>query len=87
MNKSELNDKIQYFFNMIESIDDQKWDQLIDKYISEEAVEIMASHVQKMYELEDDDEITLLTQIMATGYLCASEVKEGDPDPVQIKYN
>lgn len=59
------------FVEQIEKMNSDKFSELVTKYLDDDSIEIMASHIEQFYGVEDDDEIGGLTQIMITGYLAA----------------
>lgn len=61
------------FVELIEGMNSDEFSSLVDQYLDDDAIEIMASHIAEFYELEDDEEIGGLTQIMITGFLAAKK--------------
>lgn len=68
-------EKLETFFIELEEKSDEEIGDLITKYLSPEATEIFADHIEEFYGVKDDDELAILAQVMITGFLAGKEVK------------
>lgn len=71
----KIHQNLTEFVERIEGMNSEQFSSLVNQYLDDDAIEIMASHVAEFYDLEDDDEIGGLTQIMVTGYLAAKNAE------------
>lgn len=62
------------FIEKVEDMNSESFSKLVEQHLDDDAIEILASHIEQFYAVEDDDEIGGLTQIMITGYLAAKSL-------------
>jgi len=62
-------EELNKFFVQLEERGEDYWNELLSNTVNDEAIEVMVDHIQNFYGVEDDDEASLLTQIMLTGFL------------------
>ncbi len=68
-----MNEKISKFFEEVQNFDSDAFMKLTTEHLSEEEVEIFADFIEDFYGVDDDEEVTSLTQVMVLGYLCAKK--------------
>ena len=71
----KIHQNLTEFVGEVENMDSEQFSSLVNQYLDDDAIEIMASHIAEFYDLDDDDEIGGLTQIMVTGYLAAKNAE------------
>jgi hypothetical protein len=59
------------FFETLEGLDSDNMMKMVEKYLSDEDVEIFVRHIENFYGITDDEELGMLAQLMVTGYLAA----------------
>lgn len=79
-------EKIQSFLEKMEALSSENLMAMVEKFLSDEEIEIFVDHIEKFYGVEDDEELGLLAQIMITGYLCSkAEYGEVDSSATMLK--
>jgi hypothetical protein len=59
------------FFDSLENMESEDMMTMVNKYLSDDEVEMFVNHIEKFYDIHDDDELGMLAQLMVTGYLAA----------------
>lgn len=59
------------FFQSLEKMESDDMMTLVEKYLTDEDVEIFVQHIESFYGISDDEELGNLAQLMVTGYLAA----------------
>ena len=59
------------FFEALEKMNSEDMMKMVEKYLSDENVEIFVHHIEAFYGISDDEELGMLAQLMVTGYLAA----------------
>jgi hypothetical protein len=72
----ELKDKLDTYFEKLEKLKSEEMMALVDKYLDEEAIEIMVDHIEDFYGIDDDEQLGSLAQIMISGYVAAMETNK-----------
>ena len=65
--------KLQDFFSKIEGFEPDDMVKLVEKYLTDEDIDVFIDHIENFYGIEDDEELGHLAQIMVTGFLAAKE--------------
>ncbi len=69
--KNEKHQILTSFFTSLEKMESDEMMRMVEKYLSDEDVEIFVQHIETFYGISDDDELGMLAQLMVTGYLAA----------------
>ena len=69
--KSEKHQILTSFFESLEKMQSENMMQMVERYLSDEDVEIFVHHIETFYGITDDEELGMLAQLMVTGYLAA----------------
>ena len=72
----ELKDRLDTYFEKLEKLQSEDMMALVDKYLDEEAIEIMVDHIEDFYGVDDDEQLGSLAQIMISGYVAAMETNK-----------
>lgn len=67
--KSEKQQILTSFFESLEKMESDEMMKMVEKYLSDEDVEIFVHHIETFYGITDDEELGMLAQLMVTGYL------------------
>ncbi len=59
------------FFESLEKLDSEAMMALVEKYLTDEDVEIFVQHIEQFYGITDEEELGMLAQLMVTGFLAA----------------
>lgn len=59
------------FFESLEKLNSESMMQMVEKYLSDDDVEIFVNHIESFYGINDDEELGMLAQLIVTGYLAA----------------
>lgn len=68
---SEKQQILTSFFESLEKLDSEAMMALVEKYLSDEDVEIFVQHIEQFYGITDEEELGMLAQLIVTGYLAA----------------
>lgn len=68
---SEKQQILTSFFQSLEKLDSDSMMSMVEKYLSDEDVEIFVNHIESFYGINDDEELGMLAQLIVTGYLAA----------------
>lgn len=69
-------DKLVEYFENLSTLNSESMMKLVDKYLDEEAIEIIIDHIEDFYGVEDDEQLGSLAQIMISGFVAARELQE-----------
>lgn len=68
---SEKHQILTSFFDSLEKLESDDMMSMVEKYLTDEDVEIFVNHIEAFYGITDDEELGMLAQLMVTGYLAA----------------
>lgn len=68
-------DELETFFENLEKLNEKQAQEMVEKHLDDEAVEIFVDHIENFYGIEDDEELGHLAQLMITGFIAAKELK------------
>lgn len=69
-------DKLEQYFEDLGKMQSEQMMALVDKYLDEEAIEIIIDHIEDFYGVEDDEQLGSLAQIMISGFVAARELQK-----------
>ncbi len=76
MSLQTTKENLQSFFARFENITSDELMKEVEEFLDDECIELMISHLEDFYGIEDDEELGSLAQIMITGYLAAKHDSE-----------
>jgi hypothetical protein len=75
MNTELINkDLLKNALSDLEKLNGENFEEFIDNNFESDSVEDMAEYIAQSYGLENDDEITLLTEILIKGFILGKEM-------------
>ena len=80
MQSNQQVQSIQSFFESLEQTESKDFMEIVERYISNESIEVICDHIEDFYGVEDDEEIGMLSQLVVTGFLL------GKNDSEKIKF-
>jgi len=64
------------YFVTFEERKPEELTEIIEKYLTDDAVEAFVDHIEEFYGVADDEELGHLAQLMITGFIAAKEMSK-----------
>jgi hypothetical protein len=64
-------ENLRQFLKGLENLDSDQMMLLVERFLSDDDIEIFVEHIEEFYGIQDDEELGMLAQLMVTGYLAA----------------
>ncbi len=82
MSLQQTMQNLEDFFGKFSEINSDELMSRVEEYLNDDCIEIMISHLEDFYGIEDDEQLGSLAQIMITGFLAAKFDSEQSPPSV-----
>jgi archaellum component FlaC len=71
MSLVQRKENLQKFFSKFNEISSKDMMERVEEWLDDECIEVIVSHLEDFYGIDDDEELGSLAQIMITGFLAA----------------